>query len=90
MKIFNRQITVEKIDEEVTDNVEVKEDEDMDKVGFFARHKKGLIIGAVGTVLAAGAAMLIKSNSDDTSDDYEDDYDVEESESTADDSPSED
>lgn len=90
MKIFNRQITVEKIDEEVTDNVEVKEDEDMEKVGFFARHKKGLIIGAIGTALAAGAAILIKSSNNDSSDDYEDDYDVEESESTADDSPSED
>lgn len=90
MKIFNKQITVEKIDEEVTDNVEVKEDEDMEKVGFFARHKKGLIIGAIGTALAAGAAILIKSGNDDSSDDYEDDYDVEESESTADDSPSED
>lgn len=52
------------------ETVETKEEKEM---GFFAKHKKGLIIGGLGA-LAAGAVglFLAKSGSDD---DFEDDYD---------------
>ena len=58
---------VEKTSEET---VETKEEENM---GFFAKHKKGLIIGGIGA-LAAGAVGLILSKSK-SDDDYDEDYD---------------
>lgn len=64
-----------KVNDNTEDQVEITEETKEDeKMGFFQKHKKGLIIGGLGA-LAAGAVGLIlaKSSSDD---DYEDDYDL--------------
>lgn len=64
-----------KVNDNTEDQVEITEETKEDeKMGFFAKHKKGLIIGGL-SALAAGAVGLIiaKSGSDD---DYEDDYDL--------------
>ena len=61
--------------EDVEDTEEVKEEENMEqKLGFFARHKKGILIGA-GTALAAliGCGVMAKRNADNFDDEYEDD-----------------
>ena len=62
------------VKEETSENVETKEEKEM---GFFAKHKKGLIIGGLGA-LAAGAVGLVlanKSSDDDFEDDYDEDFD---------------
>jgi hypothetical protein len=56
---------------EVVETEEVKEEETMEKVGFFARHKKGLLIGGGLAALGGLAAILLKNRSDD-GDEYED------------------
>lgn len=53
------------------ETVETKEEKDM---GFFAKHKKGLIIGGLGA-LAAGAVGLLVANKG-SDDDFDDDYDL--------------
>lgn len=61
--------------------IEVTEKEE-EKMGFFAKHKKGLIIGGLGA-LAAGAAGLFLASRKDSEDDYEeidDDFDFEDAE----------
>ena len=75
----------EDVNETSEETVETKEEKDM---GFFQKHKKGLIIGGLGA-LAAGAVGLIlskKSSDDDFDEDYdyddEVDSDSEESETT--------
>ena len=56
---------------EVVETEEVKEEEEMEKVGFFAKHKKGLLIGGGLAALGGLAAILLKNRSDD-GDEYED------------------
>jgi hypothetical protein len=56
---------------EVVETEEVKEEETMEKVGFFARHKKGLLIGGGLAALGGLAAILLKNHSND-GDEYED------------------
>lgn len=50
---------------------ETKEDEEM---GFFQKHKKGLIIGGLSALVATAAGVLIATRSSD--DDLEEDYDL--------------
>jgi hypothetical protein len=50
---------------------ETKEDEEM---GFFQKHKKGLIIGGISALVATAAGVLIATKSSD--DDLEEDYDL--------------
>lgn len=59
---------------EVVETEEVKEEETMEKVGFFARHKKGLLIGGGLAALGGLAAILLKNRSDD-GDEYDLDCD---------------
>lgn len=66
-------INLTKKDEvEVVETEEVKEEETMEKVGFFAKHKKGLLIGGGLAALGGLAAILLKNRSDDDADEYED------------------
>lgn len=61
--------------EEVVETEEKKEECEM---GFFAKHKKGLIIGGLGA-LAAGAAGLFLASKKGSDDDYEEldeDFDI--------------
>ena len=57
--------------EEVVDQVEEKEEE---KMSFFAKHKKGILIGGLGT-LAAGVVGLLIANKKSDDDEYEMDLD---------------
>lgn len=70
--------------EEVSENIEEKKEEN--EMGFFAKHKKGLIIGGLGA-LAAGAVGLIIANkgSDDADEDFVefDDIDSDDEEATS-------
>ena len=50
---------------------ETKEDEEM---GFFQKHKKGLIIGGISALVATAAGVLIATKGSD--DDLEEDYDL--------------
>ena len=64
-------------DVEVENTEEVQEDTEMDnKVSFFARHKKGILIGAGAAALAAIGGMIAARRSSDDFDDYDDDLDV--------------
>lgn len=66
-KLGKRWIKVnEDVKEETSTEVETKEEKEM---GFFAKHKKGLIIGGLGA-LAAGAVGLVLANKS-SDDDYE-------------------
>lgn len=84
MKIGKKELILRDVETEVTDNVEEKEDTDMEKVGFIKRHWKGL--AAAGTAVALGVtALVLKSKSED---DY-DDFDIDEVDSSDDDQDSE-
>ena len=56
------------IEEEVID---LEKEETEVKTNFFMTHKKGLIIGGIGALLAGGAALLLRSGSEDEDDDFE-------------------
>ena len=64
----------EEIETKVTE-VEVTEEKEERKMGFFKAHKKGLIIGGLSALAAGAAALIIKGKDDDLDDDYEEDYD---------------
>lgn len=71
MKLGKFEIT--KVEKEVTEiNEEAKEEKEM---GFIGRHKKGLIIGGVATLLAGvGAAIMLNKSSDNEEDvEFDDD-----------------
>ena len=53
---------------------EISEEVKEEKMGFFERHKKGLIFGGL-TALTAGIVGLIIANKD-NSDDYDNDYNL--------------
>lgn len=75
MKKFSKKwIKMNDTKEEVSENIEEKKEEN--EMGFFAKHKKGLIIGGLGA-LAAGAVGLLIANkgSSDDDEEYEDDFD---------------
>ena len=77
MKIKKNWIKMNGNDEVQNDQVEViTEEKEEKKMSFFAKHKKGLIIGGLGT-LAAGAVGLFLASKKDSDDDYED-YDFDE------------
>lgn len=59
------------VEVEMTD--EVQEDTEMtEKVSFFARHKKGILIGAGAAALAAIGGLIAANRSSDDFDDYDD------------------
>ena len=65
---------IKKEDEVQQDQTEATEEtKEENKMGFFGKHKKGIILGGLGA-LAAGVAglMIIKNKVDD--DDYDEDY----------------
>ena len=64
-------LNTKKDEVEVVETEEVKEEETMEKIGFFAKHRKGLLIGGGLAALGGLAAILLKRNSDD-GDEYED------------------
>lgn len=74
----------EDINNEVSEEVEDKEEKEM---GFFAKHKKGLIIGGLGALAAGAVGLLIAKKGSD--DDYEDDYDLDDVDETDEDSSAE-
>ena len=67
---------------EVSNEVEEKEEE---KMSFFAKHKKGLIIGGLCTLAAGAAGLLIanKGSDDDFDEDLDDFEDSDTDEETA-------
>lgn len=75
MKRIKEYIKLGNKDEEVTEVVETEEKEEKE-MGFFAKHKKGLIIGSVVGLLAGGAALLLKKGSDDDSEEDLLDFDI--------------
>ncbi len=66
----------------------LEEEENMEKVGFFAKHKKGLILGGLG-VLTAGAALIIGATRKKSDDDFEEDNFFDEDSDTEEDSTEE-
>lgn len=57
--------------EEVSENIEEKKEES--EMGFFAKHKKGIIIGGLGALAAGAVGLFIASkNSDDEDEEFED------------------
>lgn len=52
---------------------EMKEEENMEKVGFFAKHKKGFILGGLGVLAAGAAALIINATKNNPDDDFEED-----------------
>lgn len=61
-------------DDQVETTEEVVEEKEEKEMGFFAKHKKGLILGGLGALAAGAVGLLIaKSGSDD---DYEEDDDL--------------
>jgi len=68
--------------EEVSE--EVKEEKEM---GFFGKHKKGMIIGGLSALAAGAAGLLILTNrSSDEDEDFEDFDDLTEDEADSDES----
>lgn len=66
------------VDEVTSETVETKEENEM---GFFAKHKKGLIIGGLGALTACVVGLLIsKGNSEDDCD-FNDEVDSDSDES---------
>ena len=73
MKKFSKKwIKMNDTKEEVSENIEEQKEEK--EMGFFAKHKKGLIIGGLGALAAGAVGLLIANKGSD--DDYEDDYDL--------------
>ena len=60
------------VQDQVTEEVSDKEEE---KMSFFAKHKKGIILGGLGA-LAAGAAGLFLASRKDSDDEDEEDMDL--------------
>lgn len=59
--------------DDVKNETETQEEETEMKTGFFARHKKGILIGAGAAALAAiGGLVAASRNRDEDFDDYED------------------
>lgn len=58
--------------DQVTEVITEKEEE---KMSFFAKHKKGLIIGGLGALAAGAAGIFLASKKG--SDDEDEDYDLE-------------
>lgn len=72
MKIGKKELIIRDVETEEVTDVEMKEDTDMEKVGFIKRHWKGL--AAAGTAVALGVtALVLKSKDDDA--DYDEDFD---------------
>ena len=71
-----------KMNEDPKDQVseEVTEEKEENEMSFFAKHKKGLIIGGLGALAAGAVGLFIaKKGSDDDLDDCDfDDFDDEE------------
>lgn len=61
-----------KMNEDSKDQVseEITEEKEENEMGFFAKHKKGLIIGGLGALAAGAVGLLIANKGSD--DDYED------------------
>ena len=51
----------------------LEEEESMEKVGFFAKHKKGVILGGLGVLAAGAAALIINAAKNRSDDDFEED-----------------
>lgn len=86
MKKFSKKwIKMNDTKKEVSENIEEQKEEK--EMGFFAKHKKGLIIGGLGA-LAAGAVGLLIANkgSDDADEDFDefDDIDSEDGDEATD------
>ena len=73
MRIGKKMITVSDVD--VTEVENQEEEAEMEKAGFFARHKKGLIIGAGAAALAAIGGLIAASKRGDDDYDEFDDFD---------------
>lgn len=64
------------IPEEVTETVEVEETkEERTKMGFFGKHKKGIIAGSIIAALIGGAVIASKKSDNDYDDEEDDDLD---------------
>ena len=61
-----------KMNEDSKDQVseEITEEKEEEKMSFFAKHKKGLIIGGLGALAAGAVGLFIAGKKDD--DDFED------------------
>lgn len=70
MKFKKNWIKMNDTKEEVEVTEETKEET---KMNFFAKHKKGLIIGGLGALAAGAVGLLIANKGSD--DDYDEDYD---------------
>lgn len=62
------------VPEEVTETVEVEETKE-EKMGFFGRHKKGIIAGSIIAALIGGAVIASKKSDNDYDDEEDDDLD---------------
>ena len=67
----------------------LEEEENMEKVGFFAKHKKGLILGGLGVLAAGAAALIINAAKNRSDDDFEEDDFFDEDSETSEDSAEE-
>ena len=67
----------------------LEEEENMEKVGFFAKHKKGVILGGLGVLAAGAAALIINAAKNRSDDDFEEDDFFDEDSDTEEDSTEE-
>ena len=76
------------IESEVTEVNEVPEEKEEEEMGFFTKHKKGLIIGGLSALAAGAVALVIKGCKgdplyDDEEDEIDDDFDQDSTEETS-------
>lgn len=69
---FGKKDVVTENTEETVVETQEQEETEMEKVGFFAKHKKGLLIGVGVAALAAIGGLVAANKRDNDFDDYED------------------
>lgn len=84
MSIFKKDNYADVTTEENTDVEGTQEEESMEtKVGFVARHKKGLIAAGVGLLALIGVGVAAARRGSDDFDDYDDDLGTDDTPSDA-------
>lgn len=72
-----------KMNPDTNEVVETEEKKEECEMGFFAKHKKGLIIGGIGALAAGAVGLLIaKKGSDDDYEELDEDFEIDSDDET--------
>lgn len=72
-----------KMNPDTNEVVETEEKKEECEMGFFAKHKKGLIIGGLGALAAGAVGLLIaKKGSDDDYEELDEDFEIDSDDET--------